>query len=376
MTKSGSNLLASARRLSRRQALLIAGLTAAIGIIVVVRIFAAGSFTAFEPESGTLTSPATVVSNAGASGSQAVKFGAGAAPSPTPTPGDPRTTAGIQPGHTLTTYNGSYAATDNQNVHDLHVTGDFQVFGNNVTVTNVQVDGIFLISGDRGQLKYPINTLIIHSQAKGIFTNGFDTLTVDGLNITGTKNASMSQFFDFSQFGGGGGSMEDIPAKNLVLKNSWFHNYLAQDPANNAHMQAIHTSGVQGAQFFNNYFDVTVPDQWTADHISANFFEEPQLYQVYDKDFLIYGNTFVNGGYYITSIEPTGTSAVCDNKFEYTPGFNHFQGGQPNTDPKQSGRAPAGGFPAFYQSGNTLNGSPMTLANGAGTPPAKPAVCT
>ncbi len=77
-------LLTSVRRLSRRQALLVAGLTAAIGIIVVIKIFAAGSFTAFEPESGTLTSPAAVVSDAGASGGQAVKFATGATPTPTP----------------------------------------------------------------------------------------------------------------------------------------------------------------------------------------------------------------------------------------------------------------------------------------------------
>ncbi len=66
------------RRLSRRQALLVAGLTAAIGVVVVIKIFAAGSFTAFEPESGTLTSPATVVADTNASGGQAVKFSTGA----------------------------------------------------------------------------------------------------------------------------------------------------------------------------------------------------------------------------------------------------------------------------------------------------------
>ncbi len=76
MTKPGAKLLA-APRLNGRQLRLFGALFGVIGAAMVVRIFAAGTPTAFEAESGALTSPAAVVSDATASGGAAVKFGSG-----------------------------------------------------------------------------------------------------------------------------------------------------------------------------------------------------------------------------------------------------------------------------------------------------------
>ena len=53
------------------------GLTAVFGVLVLVRVFAAGTPIAFETESGTLASGAAVASVTGQSGSGAVKFGSG-----------------------------------------------------------------------------------------------------------------------------------------------------------------------------------------------------------------------------------------------------------------------------------------------------------
>ena len=288
-----------------------------------------------------------------------------------PPPGDPRLTAGIQPGHTLTTISGNYNATGS--LTDKHITGEMDVGCSNCTFTNVQVDGIVIVSGNRSANQVLSNITFQHTDLQAIYTYGFDGLTLDNTNVHGAKNESMSQFFDYSN--NGGGTAETIPARNLVISNSWWHGF--QSWSNGAHTQTIHTSGVVGARVFNNYFDATVPDANTLNYVSANFFEEPQLYQTYDKDFLIYGNTFVNGGYYLVSIEPTGVSAACDNKFESTSADPHFDGTwhSVNYDPKTSGRAPAGGFPAVWESGNTLNGVAGVFETGAAGTPVKPAEC-
>lgn len=56
-----------------------------IGVAVVIKIFAAGTPVAFEPESGVLAGGAVVTSVTGQSGTGAVKFQAAVTPTPTPT---------------------------------------------------------------------------------------------------------------------------------------------------------------------------------------------------------------------------------------------------------------------------------------------------
>ncbi len=176
MSKSGAKLLASARRLSRRQALLVAGLTAAIGIIVVIKIFAAGSFTAFEPESGTLASPATVISDSSASGGQAVKFSNGSSGSTDFCSSSPMLTGvmptasntGVPAGTSLTNSGGFSANTPGQVISALNVTGTITVNANNVTIQNSKINptgqywGILIPSGVTG-------TKILHNE---IYTVG------------------------------------------------------------------------------------------------------------------------------------------------------------------------------------------------------------
>jgi hypothetical protein len=67
------------------RAAIVAGLAVLIGFLVVIS-HAAGAPVASEAESGTITTPATVVANSSASGGSAVKFGPGATATPTPTP--------------------------------------------------------------------------------------------------------------------------------------------------------------------------------------------------------------------------------------------------------------------------------------------------
>lgn len=65
-----------------------AALTAAVGVVAVILASAAGTPTAFEPETGTLAAGAVTTTVAGQSGSGAVKFAAADTPTPTPGPGD------------------------------------------------------------------------------------------------------------------------------------------------------------------------------------------------------------------------------------------------------------------------------------------------
>lgn len=77
-------LTSTLRQLSWTKIAPVAGLTAVVGAVVILASFAASPI-AFEAETGTLTSGATVTTAGGQSGTGAVKFGA-AIYTPTPTP--------------------------------------------------------------------------------------------------------------------------------------------------------------------------------------------------------------------------------------------------------------------------------------------------
>lgn len=72
-------------RFKRSQAVMLAGITAVVGMVAIYASFAAGTPVAFEAESGTLAGGAVTTTVTGQSGSGAVKFAAAATPTPTPT---------------------------------------------------------------------------------------------------------------------------------------------------------------------------------------------------------------------------------------------------------------------------------------------------
>ena len=85
MPKMGSlTFLKSRQPLRSRQLVVAMAVAVPVGIFTLAAIFAAGSYISAEPENGTLSGNATVVSDAAASGSKAVQFGS-ATPTPTPT---------------------------------------------------------------------------------------------------------------------------------------------------------------------------------------------------------------------------------------------------------------------------------------------------
>lgn len=72
--------------LRKNQLLLMAGTSVVLGVAVVWAIFAAGMVISVEPETGSLAGGSSVVSDAGASGGQAVQFGGASSPTPGPSP--------------------------------------------------------------------------------------------------------------------------------------------------------------------------------------------------------------------------------------------------------------------------------------------------
>lgn len=80
-------------RLNSKQSVVFILLFAVIGAFLLLRIFAAGYFVASEAETGTLTSPATVVTDSTASGGKSVQFGTATTPPPGAFLSYPRQTA-------------------------------------------------------------------------------------------------------------------------------------------------------------------------------------------------------------------------------------------------------------------------------------------
>lgn len=153
-----AKLLSPKAKFSRSRLALYSGLTAAVGIIVVVAIFAATGSLALEAESGTLSGPATITTVASASGGKAVQFGSGATPTPTPTPSgnctpNPAVTpgfpnncnTGVPAGTTLTAYTGS--STISGTVDGKILNGGFNVTGT-ATIKNSKIIGSITSTGN------------------------------------------------------------------------------------------------------------------------------------------------------------------------------------------------------------------------------------
>jgi hypothetical protein len=85
------------------QALALAGLVAAVGVLVLAASWAAATFMSAEAENGTVAGGATVVNDSSASNGKAVAFGNGATPTPSPTPGPIPFNTCTNPTHTLPT---------------------------------------------------------------------------------------------------------------------------------------------------------------------------------------------------------------------------------------------------------------------------------
>lgn len=151
--------------------------TAVGGSLVLVGYFllstsAAGFFAFLEPEAGTVSGGAQVVSDANASGGKAIQFAGTAAPVPPTTPPTSGTTkcplpkypsdscTGYPAGTVLTTINGDYTAKAGEVIDGKRITGNVVIGGSGVVIRNSEILGkINNNNGGRPSFKVEDTTL-------------------------------------------------------------------------------------------------------------------------------------------------------------------------------------------------------------------------
>jgi hypothetical protein len=148
MKKSRIQHLHSVGKFSKANLTVFAIIFAAIGGYFIYSSFAAGFSASLETENSTITSPATTVSDAQASGGRALKFQAlGSNSCPLPAYPD-ATCTGVPTGTTLTTVSGDLSvSTDNSTVNAKDVSGCITINANNVTVQNSKARCVWVASG-------------------------------------------------------------------------------------------------------------------------------------------------------------------------------------------------------------------------------------
>lgn len=294
------------------------------------------------PPAGDASVPARAAQRAVAPGEHAITAAAG--PTAAPTTKRPVT----------------WIKTSGTRLSQVHVQGNLYLSGNRITVENVVVDGDIVVNGSpQGGIISPVpaDLVLRHVQARGIFSNGFNGLTLDAVELTNQANAPHAQLFNYAD----PSHNAVFPAKGLVIQNSWFHG--VRPSTTTAHMENLHIGGVQGAVIRNNVFELRSPDgSNTQQYFTANLAMEPNMYGVFNSNFVIEGNWFRGGGAYQLYMNATGTSRVSGNHF-----FSDsptFAGVQYPPDAYIQSALPSSGYVRFAQSGNTLDGKPLPLPGG------------
>ena len=262
-------------------------------------------------------------------------------------------------GVALSERSGSFWASSNGTaLRDTWVHGSVYISASNVTLDNVRVDGqIYVNFTPQGGMSSPVpSSITIHrSQAAGIFSNGFNGLTLDGVELADQQDGPHAQLFNYAYNG------VTYPASNLKIVNSWFHKVLPSTGA--AHIENLHLGGVQGALIKNNVFELYSPDGTnTLQYFTANLAMEPAMYGVFNRDVTIDGNWFGGGGYYEAYINAAGTNSVTNNKFSSD--SPRFAGIQYPPSAYNTASLPGGSYNKFTQSGNTLDGKAVSLPGG------------
>jgi hypothetical protein len=218
-----------------------------LAVAIVAAIVAIGSFTLFashaatpyltaEPENGSISTPASKVTDSGASGGAAVKFATGSSggfqsncivkPSVCGYPDE--TNTGVPPGTTLTN-SGSITVTQaGAVIQNLNVNGQIVVKANNVTIRNVK-----LTSGDY----YPIDN-----------SNGNTGLLVEDTEIIAT-NANVTSGISFTNYTARRvnvhGSSDGFKAdSNVTIEDSYIHDLVVTATSHNDGIQTTGGSNV------------------------------------------------------------------------------------------------------------------------------------
>jgi hypothetical protein len=270
--------------------------------------------------------------------------------------------AGVQAGAPLAVHSGDLIVnTAGVVLSNLHITGDLVIDGPaaNVTVSNVQVDGSVRINGNTPSVAQgsgrvgvvPKNIVLRHVDAHGLSAVGFDGLTVDASRFH-DSSGTVSQVSRYRTTSGG--STLDWPATNLTITNSVFQHLPSVAAGSGYHLEDLHLMGVQGFTLSGDIFDATAPNQATWGQITAALTLE-QGWEGVPNSGTISGCTFIGGSYYQGYL--WGMTAATGNRFTTARSPDGAHTSSPMYPPSAYGQP----FPAFGQSGNTLDGQPYTL---------------
>jgi hypothetical protein len=278
-----------------------------------------------------------------------------------PTRSDPPSTAkaaGVQPGVDLRTHRGDEVVkTSGVVLSNLHITGDLTIDGPaaNVTVSNVEVDGSVQINANTPSVAQgggrvaatPKNIVLRHVDAHGLSAVGFEGLTVDASRFHDAAG-TLSQLSRYRT------ASLDWPATNLTITNSVFEHLHAVPAGSGYHLEDLHLMGVQGFTLSGDIFDATAPNQATWTQITAALTLE-QGFEGVPNSGTISGCSFIGGSYYQGYL--WGITSATGNRFTTATSPDGAHTSSPMYPPSAYGQS----FPAFTQSGNTLDGQPYTL---------------
>ena len=242
-------------------------------------------------------------------------------------------------------------------IANLHITGSLYITGSNVSITNVAVDGtVYINATPTGGMVSPVpsNVTLRRLSATNMFSNGFDGLTLDAVQLVNTHDGPHAQLFNYQANG------VTYPASNLVIENSWFHGLLPS--TTDAHVENLHLGGVQRALIRNNEFDMIAPDANTRQYITASVDLETQMYGVFNSDIVFADNVVRGGGYYQLYFCAAGSNSVSGNRF-YRSGNTALAAVQYPPSSYSSASLPNGRYVPFAQSDNELDNRPVSLTN-------------
>ncbi|WP_160161517.1 hypothetical protein [Embleya hyalina] len=236
---------------------------------------------------------------------------------------------------------------DGTSISNMNIQGNLFVVANDVTVTNVKVDGYIAINrGRTGIAPLPVkrNMRFTNIDVRTIDNVGLDTVVVDRARFRGATDTTHFQATNYRRDG------KFWKCDGLTLSNSVFD---PPPPVTNSevHMEALHPMGCSNLVIRNNVFDMTAPNPRTKAQTTAIMMLQTWNDRV-NENVVFDGNELRGGGYYQLYLHAKNMS-VTNNR------FHSYREGAPVYPPSANPEP----YTPFTQSGNTLDGKPITLTN-------------
>lgn len=262
----------------------------------------------------------------------------------TSTAGGPPTPASVGPRIGLTVINGDYVVSAGETLSGKYVTGSIYMPNANSTVVDCKAGGLAVNMAPGGNYYYPVRVgqTARYCEFGSVYTTGADTFTLDHCRI-GNSRGTFAQIADYAE------PNKTFQCRNITITNCYWDR-LTGTGSGIGHFEALHLMGCQGALIRNNVWSFTTSDAGTFAQITAALnFDNGNGTGLPCRDIVFDKNQLYGGGAYQIYLSIRGSSQVTNNEFHSYSGMGLAQ------YPPTSGTT-------FTQSGNTLDGSPITLA--------------